>query len=205
MNYLAHLFFADPTPESRVGHLMGDFYRGRLGAELSAAVAEGVWLHRRIDSYTDAHPRVTAARARMNGPRRRVAGIILDVAFDHFLCRHWDRFHRQTLTQFLQAVYVDLAAYQGFVPERMVVPLDRICQQQWLSVYGSVEGAGQALARMAGRFSRPTGLAQGGLEITRHYTALEQDFLLFFPQLMEYVEAQRNAYRQLGTDTQKPA
>lgn len=205
MNYVAHLFFADPTPDSRVGQLMGDFYAGRIGPELPAAVAEGVRLHRRIDAFTDSHPRVVRARQRMQGPRRRFAGIILDLAFDHFLCRHWDAFHPQPLDRFLDQVYADLGAYTGFLPEPMAVPLERICQQRWLSVYREVEGTARALERMARRLSRPTALAQGGVEIVRHYPELERDFLIFFPQLVEFVARERLAPTQADPGNGAPA
>ncbi|HEY5718145.1 MAG TPA: ACP phosphodiesterase [Motiliproteus sp.] len=196
MNYLAHLYFADPTPESRVGHLMGDFYSGPIGPELPPAVAEGVVLHRRVDAYTDAHPQVQLARARMQGPLRRYAGIILDIAFDHFLCRHWQQFHAEPLEAFLAQLYTDLELYRGVVPSRMQPVLQRLWQQRWLAHYRELAGVNRALERTAARLSRPSPLVQGGLELERHYAALESDFLVFFPQLITFFQQQRSQLRQ---------
>ncbi|WP_210396440.1 ACP phosphodiesterase [Motiliproteus sediminis] len=189
MNYLAHLYFADPTPESRVGNLMGDFYRGSVSDTLPAAVREGILLHRRIDAFTDQHPVVAGARQRLQGPRRRFAGIIIDLTFDHFLCRHWPRYHSLSLAAFLDQTYADLARYTGPIPARMREPLRRLYTRRWLAAYAELEGIDTALARTADRLSRPTSLAQGGEEVRRHYRALEQDFEQFFPALINYVKA----------------
>lgn len=187
MNYLAHLYFADPTPESRSGSLMGDFYRGAIDSTLPQAVQQGIRLHRQIDVFTDAHPHVVAARQRFEPPYRRVAGIVLDLAFDHFLCRHWKRFHAKPLATFLAEVYGDLAAYQGYLPPRMQQPLDRLLSQRWLAAYAELEGLDRAFVRMDQRFKKPTALAKAGVIVRRDYQLIEADFLNFFPELVAYV------------------
>lgn len=50
MNFLAHVFLARQDDEAMLGALLGDF----VGS---------ADLHRKIDSYTDRHPEVVAARA----------------------------------------------------------------------------------------------------------------------------------------------
>ena len=42
MNYLAHLLFAQPSSDSRIGNLLGDFYHGTKLELLSPAVAAGL-------------------------------------------------------------------------------------------------------------------------------------------------------------------
>ena len=189
MNYLAHLYFAAPTADSRVGNLMGDFARGRINPDWPIALKEGVWLHRKIDVYTDSHADVLIAKSRFSAERRRIAGIIIDIAFDHFLCRHWSNYSKQPLAQFINDIYRDLSRYQGYLPEKMVRPLAMLVQQDWLSVYASVEGISLTLDRVSRRFIRPTNLFGSGEELRLHYDLLEQDFLRFFPDLVAHVDA----------------
>ena len=91
MNYLAHALLAGPHPEMVLGGLMGDFVKGRIGDDWPEPLRGGLLLHRRIDRYTDEHRVVAASRARFPPPRRRFAGIVVDVCFDHFLARDFER------------------------------------------------------------------------------------------------------------------
>ncbi len=92
MNYLAHAVLAGPDPLLRLGGLMGDFVKGPLSpapAHLPERLTQGLRLHRAIDAYAETHPAFCTSRARVSAPRRRVAGIMVDMFYDHFLARGW--------------------------------------------------------------------------------------------------------------------
>lgn len=92
MNYLAHAVLAGPDPLLRLGGLMGDFVKGPLRpapAHLPERLTQGLRLHRAIDAYAETHPAFRASRARVSPERRRVAGIMVDLFYDHFLARGW--------------------------------------------------------------------------------------------------------------------
>lgn len=85
MNYLAHLYLAGYEDDWIAGALLGDFAKGRLeNLPFVPGVVEGIRLHRAIDSFTDQHPVVRRSRSRLRS-RRLVSGIIVDLAYDHFL------------------------------------------------------------------------------------------------------------------------
>ena len=46
MNYLAHLFLSDGTPESLIGNLLGDFAKGSIENIYPKEVIQGIYLHR---------------------------------------------------------------------------------------------------------------------------------------------------------------
>ncbi len=189
MNFLAHLRLAPEQPLARVGNLMGDFYRGRVDKHLPWPLQEGIRLHRKIDAYTDAHPIVRRSVARVSPARRRFAGIIVDLAYDHFLCVHWARFYSVSRSSFIREVYMQLHAYRSLMPHEMDQVVRRMTQQDWLNRYDDIAVIARALDRIAARFSRPVSLLGGGEEVYRHYHQLESDFLKFFPELIDYVAA----------------
>jgi len=79
MNWLAHLFLSEKTPDSLMGNLLPDFLRN---AELQALPREfdrGIRLHRIVDAFTDSHPVVLQSRRRLSPPYRRYAGIVVDM------------------------------------------------------------------------------------------------------------------------------
>ena len=92
MNYLAHLVLSQPHADSYFGNLLGDFRRGVKVTAFSESVQAGVTNHLLVDKFTDSHPAVIAAKQQVSTQRRRFAGILLDICFDHFLLVHWQRF-----------------------------------------------------------------------------------------------------------------
>ena len=56
MNYLAHLYLADDSPESIIGNLLGDFLKGQGTEGYSDEIKKGIRLHKSVDTYTDSHP-----------------------------------------------------------------------------------------------------------------------------------------------------
>lgn len=105
MNYLAHLYLAERSVEGLLGSLLGDFVKGPLDDKYPEAIRRGIVLHRSIDSFTDAHPLHLESRNRIGRARRRYAGIIVDVTYDHFLCRYWSDYSDETLESFVARVY----------------------------------------------------------------------------------------------------
>ncbi|MEM7282847.1 MAG: ACP phosphodiesterase [Pseudomonadota bacterium] len=188
MNYLAHLCLGGEDPLQRLGNLAGDFVKGRLDGGYHPKIISGIRRHRAIDSFTDKHPKVTAAKGYFSVERRRVAGILLDLSFDHFLSRHWTRFHQMPLCEFIQGVYDDLHTHNHLLPDRLQVVSKKIIEHDWLTSYGDVTRLGLTIDRVAKRLTRPELLKGAAGEIERHYESIEGDFLAFFPELKDFAE-----------------
>ena len=182
MNFLAHAYLAGDDPALRLGGMLGDFVKGPLPCGLPPDVARGVELHRRIDSYTDAHPVFRQSRARVSPARRRYAGIMIDMFYDHFLAVHWARFHPQPLEAFTAGVYALLESHGDLLPPRLAHILPRMRADDWLGSYREIESIHTALNRMAGRLTRPEGLIGSALELEARYGEFEQDFHAFLPE-----------------------
>ncbi|MBN7818506.1 ACP phosphodiesterase [Bowmanella yangjiangensis] len=186
MNYLAHLFLAQPTADSQMGNLLGDFCRGVDISQFSSPVLAGLANHRKVDRFTDSHPEVRACKALFSARRRRFAGIALDVLFDHFLIRHWSRYSSQPFDVFCQASYQRLAERLEHMPLRMQRVVGSMIEQHWLAHYTSLAGVGQALDRIAGRIRFANEFVGSVEEIERYYPAFEAGFTAFFPELLRH-------------------
>ncbi len=192
MNYLAHLHLGGDAPAELLGSLYGDFVKGPLAGQWPATIEAGIALHRRIDAFTDNHPLQARARARFPVERRRVAGIFLDLFFDHCLARDWQRYSDQPLQHFTDRVYRVLAA-EPQLPSSLQRIAPRMAAQDWLGSYEEFEVLGQVITGMSRRLSRP-GLLDGGLdELRRLYEPLSEDFSVFYPELMAFAREQRKA------------
>lgn len=190
MNYLAHLHLGGPRPGQLLGSLYGDFVKGPLAGRFAAEVEAAILLHRRIDAFTDRHPLVRAACARFPVERRRYAGILLDLFFDHCLARHWDDYADEPLTGFSARVYRVLDA-EPQLPGRLAQIAPRMAAQDWLGSYREFAVLERVLLNMQRRLSRPEGLDGALIELERLYPVLLEDFRRFYPELMAFARAAR--------------
>jgi len=189
MNFLAHLYLAPDDDEALLGSLMGDFVKGPLRGQHAPGIECGMALHRRIDSFTDAHAIVRRSRARIPPPRRRYAGIIVDMFYDHCLARDWPRYAALPLGQFAQRVYRLLEVNDRLLPERLQVMAQHMSREDWLSSYRELHGVALALERMGRRLTRGNALLGAGDDLIANYAGLGEDFDAFFPQLVEFARS----------------
>lgn len=192
MNYLAHLYLAGPEPGDRVGGLLGDFVKGLLPAGLPPDLAAGVALHRSIDSYADRHAAFQRSRERISPLRRRYAGIMVDMFYDHFLAVRWNEFGEGELAAFSTETYALLQQRQHQLPASLAELLPAMIHGDWLSSYRHPENIALALDRMSTRrLSRPNPLAGAGEELLADYAGFEADFRAFLPDAAAFTAALR--------------
>src|SRR6476469_1163611 len=109
MNYLAHLYLADNSPESILGNLLGDFVKCQAAFNIyPIAIKKGIQLHRQVDAYTDSHAVVRESKKLISNINKRYAGIIIDVFYDHFLAKNWLTYSSIPLNEFAANVYAIL-------------------------------------------------------------------------------------------------
>ncbi len=191
MNFLAHAWLGRGRDDDRVGGVIGDFVKGWLPAGLPPGLAEGVRLHRQIDSFAERHPAFQASRARVSAARRRVAGIMVDLFYDHFLALRWSRHSEESLEAFASTTY-SLLERTACIPAPFAALLPFMRDENWLIAYRSPARIAEVLDRMAvRRMRRPNSLAGGGEELLRHYAGFEADFLEFLPAAEAFVAEQR--------------
>lgn len=191
MNYLAHLRLGPDHPQLALGGLLGDFVKGPVASmTLPEPVRQGIWLHRRIDAFTDRHPLVQRSKARISDQRRRYAGIMVDMFYDHLLVLHWQRFSDQPLASFTTRMYQAVLAQQPLMPERARRVLVRMAEEDWLGSYAQLDNLHMALNNMARRLRPGNPLVGAVAELEGDYPGFERDFLLFMPEVIEFAQSE---------------
>ena len=185
MNYLAHLHLGGQRPGQLLGSLYGDFVKGRLQGQFAPDIEGAIQLHRSIDMFTDRHPLVDVALSRFSLTRRRYAGIVLDVFFDHCLARDWRLYADRPLELFTSDVYRVLSSERQ-LPERLAKIAPHMVANDWLGSYQEFEVLEQVLRGISRRLTRPEELAAAMQELRRLYEPLSEDFRLFYPQLQDF-------------------
>lgn len=176
MNFLAHALLAGDESALVVGGVAGDWVKGVLPAGLSPDLARGVALHRAIDQHAESHPAFCNSRSRVSAARRRYAGVLVDIYYDHLLACEWMSHHHQPLGEFSTGVYRQIEARIDELPADAPRVMRLMAEQDWLSSYASMEGIADVLARMARRIRQPNPLAGGEAELLADAAGFQQDF-----------------------------
>jgi len=191
MNHFAHLVLAQPTVESTVGNLLGDFARGLDQASLPAAVEAGLLNHRAVDRFTDTHPLVLEMKHGFSARRRRFAGIALDIYFDHLLITHWDRFEQRSLEDLIAGLYKRMDEGRKMMPhDAMQRVTQRMIEYDWFGSYRDLDAVAEALDRVAGRIRFANDFDNAIEDLQRSHDMILQGFLGFYPQLQQHVTEQ---------------
>lgn len=176
MNFLAHALLAGDDPALVVGGVAGDWIKGPLPGPLPDDLARGVALHRAIDRHADSDPAFRQSRARISPARRRYAGVLIDIFYDHLLARDWACHHPQPLPAFTAGVYARIAERAEALPAAARPVLARMAEEDWLASYATPAGIADVLARMARRARQPNPLAGGECELFADPAAYAGDF-----------------------------
>lgn len=177
MNYLAHALLAEPHAYSVIGNISGDLVKGRLEHHaLHPRVADGVRRHRRVDALTDSHPRYLELKTLFPREHRRIAPIVLDVLFDHYLTRDWSLLNRLDRDEFIDDVYAVLAHPDAPLPDLLSARAPQWVAADWLRVYGELDGVEAVLARLARRARRHMPLTEALSAVHDHDSELRLGF-----------------------------
>ncbi len=188
MNHFAHLVLSQPTVESTVGNLLGDFARGLDQQKLSPAVLAGLQNHRAVDRFTDNHPLVRNMKRVFSPARRRFAGIALDIYFDHLLINHWDRFEKRSLEGLITGFYQRMTAGRDLMPaENMRQVTRRMIEHDWFGSYREIDSVAEALNRVAGRIRFANPFDNSIDDLLQHHNLIRDGFFKFYPQLNQHV------------------
>jgi acyl carrier protein phosphodiesterase len=193
MNWLAHLYLSEPTPQFRVGNLLLDLAPASQLHPLAEEYQQGIRRHRQIDIFTDGHPRWKSCVSRFPVPYRRFGGILTDIYFDHLLARDWANYSTVPLRQFIDQFYSELEICLPEIPGHASAVLARMREQDWLGSYPQIPGVNDILKRISRRLRRPFDLS-GSVPVFEEYESqFNDDFRMFFPELMRHVQTARNA------------
>ncbi len=190
MNFLAHLYLSGNDEHIIVGNFIADMVKGRKINGFDRRIIQGIHLHRKIDHYTDAHPVVIRSKERLRAKYRLYSGVVVDMYYDHFLAINWNAYSNRDLKTFVGGAYKVLEKNLDVLPERARFILPYMVEHNWLVNYADLESLRRNFGGMARRTPFESGMEQAVDDLLLHYSAFEEEYHLFFPDLIEYVKQQ---------------
>jgi len=176
MNFLAHIYLASKTDHSIVGSILPDLCKPNEWRLLDDKIIKGCLMHQRVDKLTDNHPSFVLLKNTISDKRRRFAGIILDVAFDHILAKNWSQWHTESLELFTQDCNIHLLSEINNLSKPGQKVLNAMVQGNWLYGYQHIEGIARAFSGLSRRFRFENPLAGSEEELLENMELWSQEF-----------------------------
>jgi acyl carrier protein phosphodiesterase len=187
LNYIAHLHIAQYCHSDLLGNFLGDFIKGQGFVGLQQDLVLGIKLHRQVDVYTDQHPAVAALRQQFSPSIRRVAGIVIDIVFDHVLLKHWSKFANYPAEQLFSSFYAQLALFNQPISPHFQTLSKSLISQQWLASYHQRSSCLRAFKGIERRLHGKISFAdQAQAFVDAEFGHFETTFLAFYPELLEH-------------------
>ncbi|MEH6681164.1 MAG: ACP phosphodiesterase [Sediminicola sp.] len=188
MNYLAHIYLSFGKEEVTIGNFIADGIKGNKYGHLPKEVQKGIFLHRSIDTFTDAHPIVRQSTKRLHPNYSHYSGVIVDIFYDHFLAKNWERYSVVPLVEFADSFYTLVGEHHPILPERIKRMMPFMVQDNWLVGYASLEGISNVLRGMDRRTKYKSKMGLAIAELQEHYDAFEAEFSDFFDDLVPFAQ-----------------
>lgn len=186
MNYLGHIYFSGNDPQLMQANLYGDFIKGSHLGHLPEILQRGIQLHRSIDHYIDHHPVVHTLLLELRPAMPRVAGIAVDIFFDHLLARHWDQFHPQPLDAFLKAVYRKFDPEDDHYSVEFRLFLRKLISNNWISHYPTLDAVHRMCTSVGNKLSFPNNLSGGKSVFLIYENRISETFFEYMKDANEY-------------------
>lgn len=191
MNFLAHLFLADDSPESMLGNLAGDFVRGAIEDRFEPAIGAGILEHRKIDEFTDTHREVREFRRVIAAEHGHYASVISDIFLDYFLSSDWHLYSNESRDAFIARVFRTLDPLTDRMPGHLPFVYERMRDGKWLESYADIRGIETALRNVSRRFTRPVRLDAAVHLLTDRRDELQKRSRAFFPEVIAFARGLR--------------
>jgi|TARA_B110000483_G_scaffold219259_1_gene273306 acyl carrier protein phosphodiesterase len=183
MNFLAHLVLSEGGDEVMAGNFFANQAKGNSWKKLPKKYAEGVILHRSIDSYVDNHQIIFDAKKRLSSKFGKFKGVLLDIYWDHFLADGFMNHCGKDRDKFVSYSLKVLKNNSDIFHSNGKNIIEHMEKQNWLNNYSHLDGIDNILCQMSKRFRYTNPLDKGILGLKENYLTLSSDFEILWPDL----------------------
>ena len=193
MNFLAHIYLSFGNDEVTIGNFIADRIRGKHYGHFSEGIQKGIILHRAIDTYTDTHAIPRRSSKRLHKNYSHYSRVIVDIYYDHFLAKNWKDYSDVPLTRFVAGFYDLLERRYEILPLGIQRMMPYMIADNWLVNYAELEGIERVLHGMNRRTNNRSKMNLAIADLEAHYGEFENEFQLFFKELITFSREKFNA------------
>lgn len=177
-----------------IGNFIADHIKGNQFKHYHEEIQKGIFLHREIDTFTDAHEIVRKSKRRLHERYRHYDGVIIDIFYDHFLAKNFSSYSNESLADFAANFYTLLDDNFHLLTPRFKMILPTLKSENWLLMYATVPGITHILYNMDRRTRLQSKMQFSVQELALYYTEFEVEFTQFFAEMEAFVKEKMNEW-----------
>ncbi|WP_442957522.1 acyl carrier protein phosphodiesterase [Polaribacter sp.] len=186
MNFLAHLYLSQNDTNIMIGNFIADHISGNNYNGFSKEIQQGIFLHREIDTFTDAHEVVRKSKRRLHERYKHYDGVIIDIFYDYFLAKNWSDYSAIPLDVYTNSIYNLFDEIKEELPIKSQNFIKYMIEYNILFNYKNKEGIEKVLKGVNQRTKGKSKMDLAIKDLNALETELEEDFTLFFKDLIEH-------------------
>jgi acyl carrier protein phosphodiesterase len=190
LNYLAHSFLSFQNTDLIIGNFIADSIQGNRFDGLTEGIIKGISLHRKIDTYTDAHPVFLTSKHRFSKDFDKYSGVLMDIIYDHYLAKNFEQYSSLSLQNHADGIYDILKNKYDFLPEHAKRFYGYMTERNILFHYSSIEGIQTVLTHLSNRIRNRFELQLAIPILEANYQEIEEEFFIFFKDLQAFCKEQ---------------
>jgi acyl carrier protein phosphodiesterase len=187
MNFLAHLYLSNNNKNILIGNFIADHIKGNNYQGFSKEIQQGIFLHREIDTFTDAHKVVRISKRRLHERYRHYDGVIIDIFYDYFLAKNWANYSAIPLDIYANKMYDFFGKKAPELPEKSQQFIKYMIEYNMLFNYQYLDALEKVLNGMNRRTKGKSQMHLAIGDLKNLEKELEEDFTLFFEDLRRFV------------------
>ncbi len=184
MNYLAHIYLSGTNDFLKIGNFMADSIKGNDYEKFPLEIKKGILLHRHIDSFTDSNLIYRKSKHRLHEKYGHYSGVIMDILYDHFLAKNWNKYSDEKLENYAKNFYQLLQDNYEILTEKIKGMIPYMIARNWLVSYATIAGIEMILFQMDYKTKHRANMQEAIVELQEFYLEFEEEFLLFFEELL---------------------
>lgn len=167
-----------------IGNFIADHIRGNNYSEYSKEIQQGIFLHREIDSFTDAHKVVKKSKRRLHERYGHYDGVIIDIFYDYFLAKNWSNYSAIPLDLYTNSINDLFSKIANKLPMKSQQFIKYMIEYNILFNYNNKEGISKVLNGMNNRTKGKSQMNLAIEDLQNLEEEFQQDFTLFFNDLI---------------------
>ena len=184
MNFLAHLYLSKNDTNIMIGNFIADHIRGNNYEGFSKEIQQGIFLHREIDTFTDAHAIVRKSKRRLHERYRHYDGVIIDIFYDYFLAKNWSEYSAIPLDVYTDSINQLFNEISAELPVKSQNFIKYMIEYNILFNYQFKDGIERVLKGMNSRTKGKSKMDLAIEDLRNLEVEFEEDFTLFFKDLI---------------------
>ncbi len=169
-----------------IGNFIADHIKGNNYNGFSKEIQQGIFLHREIDTFTDAHETVRKSKRRLHERYKHYDGVIIDIFYDYFLAKNWANYSVIPLDVYTNSINQLFNKISSELPLKSQNFIKYMVEYNILFNYQFKDGIERVLKGMN---TRTKGKSQMNLaieDLNILHQEFEKDFTVFFKDLQNF-------------------